>query len=200
MPESVSSPIDQLNSLHSHYHQAERESMLFRLRLGRDIQVSGNIDLTCAPAHMLLNRALGNADSQPEQFPADAFGAPREILACHLLNQGDGLRCEFRPFGFRTRLASPNEMEPLAMAAQEQVRLEDQEGVSPMVDAAGQQDQPEPIGLSEARFFDLTVLDNVPGVRRSRVRVEFSFGDGQQLRKAQSNCGLGEMGESLFES
>ncbi len=42
-------------------------------------------------AHVPLDRGLGDADTQLQQLPADALGAPQPIRGGHLLNQRDRL-------------------------------------------------------------------------------------------------------------
>jgi len=54
----------------------------------------------------------------------------------------------------------PEEPKALAMLAQEGVGLEDQKAFFPIVDATGEEDEPEAIGLRKGRFVDLAVEDD----------------------------------------
>ena len=46
------------------------------------------------------------------------------------------------------------------MPPEERVRLEDEHGILPVLDATGKENEPEPIGLRTGRLFDMAVKDD----------------------------------------
>lgn len=69
----------------------------------------------------MVRKALAPADLDPqlEEFAADAFGAPGDVLSAHLFDQGDGFGRDpgLRRLGFG--LAAPGQAEQLSVPAKE---------------------------------------------------------------------------------
>ena len=59
----------------------------------------------------MLDGALADLDAQLEEFVADAFGARSDDLRSHLLDQGDGLRCDPGLWYLGLGLAAPDQTE-----------------------------------------------------------------------------------------
>jgi len=68
-------------------------------------------------ARALLNRALGHANAQLQEFTTDALGSPVEIVGGHLLEKGYRCCRQGRPTHLGTRLPSPEQAESLTMPA-----------------------------------------------------------------------------------
>jgi hypothetical protein len=88
------------------------------------------------------------------------------------------------------------------MPAEERVGFEDEEGFPPVLNATGEQDKPEAIGLRKGRFFDLAVKDDKLLAEQSILGDEISFAACEVSDGAEHNRvtrGLCEMEESLFE-
>lgn len=65
------------------------------------------------------------------------------------------------------------------MPANKGVRFEDEEGFLPKLDAAGQKDEPEAIGLGEVWLFDLAVEDSQLLTEQSVFGDELVFASGK---------------------
>ena len=89
------------------------------------------------------------------------------------------------------------------MPAQKSIGFEDQERVFPMLNATSEKDEPEAIGLCEARLFNLAVQDDQLLAEESILGDELRFASGQV-----GGCGecmrmtsrLSEMEERPFEN
>ncbi len=153
-------------------------------------------------ADVFLNRALGDGETEFEEFPVDALGAPQTILLCHLLNQRDGCRVQFWTTTAAARLESPEETETLAMPAQQSVRFEEEERIFPVLDATNQEDEPKAIRLRKGWLVDSALQDDqlLPeqGVLGNEIgsAARQVGGDAEHKRMAG---GLGEMPEGLFK-
>jgi hypothetical protein len=97
---------------------------------------------------------LGNAKTQLEQFPTNTFGTPQPILPCHLLDEGDGFRSEFRTTTVVKRFEFPEQSETLAMPTEESIGFEDEQGILPILDATGEEDKPEAIRFRKDELGD----------------------------------------------
>ena len=101
--------------------------------------------------HVPLDGALGDRDVQLEQFSADAFGAPGAVLVGHLPDQCHILECEWCSAGPcpSLRAMSPYATEQVAVPAQEGIRLDNQQGLFPGAQLAGQQHEHGSVGPGE---------------------------------------------------
>jgi hypothetical protein len=110
--------------------------------------------------HIIPYRAFGDIEAELEQFALDTLRAPEQVLAGQLLDQVNGLE---RELGLRTLgpgFAFPEQTQAYAMPAQEVFGLDNQEGVFPVGDTAGEQQQPEAVAAIQVRAFDLTGKDD----------------------------------------
>lgn len=129
--------------------------------------------------NVFLNRGFGDREAQLEKFPLDPFGMPQLIVLGHLLDQSDRVRGECAASAPMARLELPEEAKSLAMPAQERVRLEDEGGVFPMLDAAGQQDQPQTIRSGKGWLLDLSMEDEELLAEHGVLCDEFGFAAGE---------------------
>ena len=88
-------------------------------------------------AQIALDSVFGDMDAQREQvrcrpclpqteLATGAFGTPYRILLCHLLNQCDGLRCDFGLCRFEFELTFSKEAKACAMPTEEGFGFEEQ--------------------------------------------------------------------------
>jgi hypothetical protein len=54
----------------------------------------------------------------------------------------------------------PEKAKTLAMPAEERLRFDDEQSILPVLDATGEEDEPEAVGLRNGRLIDLAVKDN----------------------------------------
>lgn len=102
-----------------------------------------------------LNRALGHLDTQLEQFPSDAFGAPGAIILRHGLDEphdilGQGLSA-FLPLA--SGLVSPHTPREISVPTQQRFRLNDHESRLPGWELPGDEDKQYPVTPGETRAF-----------------------------------------------
>ena len=78
-----------------------------------------------------MDGALADLDAQLEEFAADAFGAPGDVLRSHLADQRTDIGCDpcLRRLGLG--LVALDQAEQLAMPAEEGVGLDDEKGLPP---------------------------------------------------------------------
>lgn len=110
--------------------------------------------------NILLHGGFCSLDSEFEEFAVNAPRPPKEVLAGYLLNQGD---CFGRQSGTSTtvmRFEFPEKPKALPMPAQQCIGCEGEKDVLPVVDAAGEKDQPEAMRLGQGGFFCLSGEDN----------------------------------------
>ncbi len=114
-------------------------------------------------AHVLLDGAFGYVETELEEFPVDAFGAPQMILGSQALNQSDGFRRQFRTTAAIARFEFPKESKALAMPTREGARL-NQKRFFPVFHAGSEEDAPKAIRLSkgsEKYLYRLTTQGNL---------------------------------------
>ena len=151
---------------------------------------------------VFLNRVLGDGKTQFEQFATNAFGNPQAVLQCHPPDQGNGSRGQFGTTTAVTRFELPEEAESLARLAEEGVGLKDERRLLPVLDATGEEDKPEAIGLRKGGLFDLTVKNDQLLPKQRILGDEIGFAAGEVSGGAENNRvarRLSEMEESLFE-
>ena len=73
------------------------------------------------PLHVLLDRALADADAELEQLTANALGPPARVARAHLADQGPGVRGSSPAW---SRPPSPEEPKPQSMPTQHRLWLD----------------------------------------------------------------------------
>ncbi len=106
-------------------------------------------------SHRFLNGPLTHANIQLEQFPTDAFGSPKSVLLCHLLDQGDGLSSHFRLMRVDLGSALPIQAKALTRPSQKCFWLNDQERLFPCSNYPCQEYEEQPIRLRACWSFHL---------------------------------------------
>lgn len=81
------------------------------------------------------------------------------------------------------------------MPAEECVGLEDEERLFPVLDAAGEEDEPETIGLRKRGFFDLAVQDDELLTEQRIFSDELGFATRQVGSRAENQRMAGRLGE-----
>ena len=165
----------------------------------------GGAPNACTSGSSAPGLRLGQAcdlDSEFHEFATDAFRAPQGILPGHLLDQSDG-------FGGYPGAPNPvaglelrEQPEALAIPAQEGIGLEDEERFLPTVGPAGEEDDPEAIGLGEAWFLDQVLEEDQLLAEESILGDELGLGAGDIARYGENDGnagGLGQVAESLFQ-
>jgi hypothetical protein len=91
----------------------------------------------------MLNGASGNANTDLAQFALNAFGSSSMVISGHLLEHGNDCGIQFRATGwtFGACFAAPDEMEEVTMPAENSFRLDDEEGLLPVGEVAGEEDR-----------------------------------------------------------
>ena len=109
-----------------------------------------------------------DADTQFEQFAANALCSPQAIVPCHLLEQGHGLLGD--PWRERScpRLVLPKELEALTMPPQKCLWLNNDEGLFPGPHHACQKHQEYAVSPGTGRPFHLSTQDDHLLTRASR--------------------------------
>jgi hypothetical protein len=108
-------------------------------------------------AHVYLNRGGGNLNIEFEEFATNALRTPKDIVFDHLVNQVDRFSGYLGATAMVAGFEFPEQAEAWTMPAEQGIGFEDQERLFPVLNTAGEQDEPEAIRLCEARFFDLSV-------------------------------------------
>jgi len=81
------------------------------------------------------------------------------------------------------------------MPTEERVGLEDEEFLFPVLDATGQEDEPEPIRLGEDRLFDLAVKNDELLTEEGIFGDEVGFSAWQVGDRAENYRMVGRLGE-----
>ncbi len=68
-------------------------------------------------SHVFLNRRSSDFNVQFEEFPMNAFSAPKRILLGHLLDQAEGVDRQLGTTARGTGFEFPEEAKPLSMPA-----------------------------------------------------------------------------------
>jgi hypothetical protein len=100
------------------------------------------------------------------------------------------------------RFEFPKQPKALGMPAQKGVRFEDEESLSPILEPAGEKNEPEAIRLSKGWLFDLAVEDDQLLKEQGVLGNEIGFTARQVYYGAENDRmagGLGAMQESLLE-
>ena len=101
-----------------------------------------------------------------------------------------------------TRFEFPEQSETLAMPTEEGVGFEDEQGFLPILDATGEEDEPEAIRLRKGRLFDLAIKDNELLAEKSILGDQVRLGASQVGGSAENHRMAGrlsEMEEGLFK-
>jgi hypothetical protein len=146
--------------------------------------------------HILLNGSSSDLDIQLEEFAMNAFCSPQSIILSHLLNQVDRVNGQPGTTAIAARFELPEEMEALAMPAEERAGLDNEERILPVFDATSEQNKPEAIRWSETRPSDLAVEYSELLPKQSILSNELSSGS-RKIRRG-GECiriagGSGEM-------
>lgn len=120
---------------------------------------------------------------------------PQAVFSCHLLNKGDGFRVQLRTPTAVARFEFPEEPKTLAMPTEEGVGLEDEESLFPVLDVAGEEDEPEAIGLRNGGLFDLAVEDDKLLTEQRILGDEVGFGACKICGRAENDRMAGRLGE-----
>jgi hypothetical protein len=95
-------------------------------------------------AHVFLDCAFADLDTQFEQFPTDAFGSPLPTSAGHVANEVDGLLRQ-RRVASMSRASPPKQAEAGSVPAEDSVWLHDGNGPAPCGEQRGAQKELQPI-------------------------------------------------------
>jgi len=82
-------------------------------------------------AHVLLHGPLTDRDAQLQELAPNPFGTPQPVLGSHVPDQGDGLGGDPMFGVLGPRSATPEDAKPLAVPAQDRLRLDDGQGAAP---------------------------------------------------------------------
>jgi hypothetical protein len=132
----------------------------------------------------------------------DPFGTPYAILLGYALDQRNRLCRQRRATTAWTGFEFPEQAESLAMPAQESLGLKDQEGILPVLEAAGEEDQPQAIALDKGGLLDLALENNQLLPEESVLGDQFGPSAGQVggcTQKQGLTSGLGEQTEGLVK-
>ncbi len=92
-----------------------------------------------------------------------------------MLNQRDEFWRKTRTTRAGTTLEPPEELEPRTMPAEERLRLENEEGLLPGWEAAGEEQEGEAVPAGQARFVDLASKDDELLAEESVLEQEFGL-------------------------
>jgi hypothetical protein len=95
-------------------------------------------------AHVLLGRALGDADAELEKLTAHPFGSPEAILASHAFDELDDLSGHTwlgQAPPSRSGSLAPEQAESLTVPSQDRVGLHEEQRVSPPRNDTGEQNE-----------------------------------------------------------
>jgi hypothetical protein len=101
--------------------------------------------------HVLLDGALADPDAELQQLALDALGTPQPVLAGHPADERDRLRRGARRAAGPSGPPPPQPPEAVPVPAEQRLGLDDQQGLTPRPDAAGQQDKQRSIRAGGAR-------------------------------------------------
>ncbi len=137
-------------------------------------------------SHVLLNRPLGDDDTEFEQFTANALGTPGAIILSHIHDQVDVFAVECRPrVAFGPRFLPPDKSEHLAVPTQDGVRLEEEERALPSLACPGPQRNRELLGLREPRTTEMSLGSD------ELLAQQGVFSDELRLRLTNISDGVG---------
>jgi len=111
-------------------------------------------------SHVLLDCPLADAKPQLEQFAADPFGSPEQILRCHFLDQGNGLFRDLRSRRTCSGFVLPIELKSLTMPPQERLWLYDEKYLLPGPNHPCQKHQQESIRFGAGWSFHVSAQDD----------------------------------------
>jgi len=96
----------------------------------------------------------------------------------------------------------PKQAKAQWVPAEQSIGIDDQEGIHPILDAPGDEDEPEAIGLSEAGFLNLVAKNDELLAQECVLEDELSFASRKIGDCGDCNriTGLGEMEDSPFEN
>ena len=97
----------------------------------------------------LLNRALGSANAELEQFATNTLSSPQPIVASHALDEIDRLGRHLRPTERFLRAAPPEQPKTLAVPAQDGRRLDQKRSATRCWCESGEKHQNGPIHRPE---------------------------------------------------
>ncbi len=119
---------------------------------------------------------LRHREPECEEFAADPLGPPERILARDRLNQVDQVLRETRPTSAGATPEVPEALEPCTMPAEERLWLENEEGLRPGWEAAGEEQEGEAVAAGQARLVDLALKDDELLPEESVLEQEFGLG------------------------
>jgi hypothetical protein len=124
------------------------------------------------------------------------------VFLCHLLDEGDGFGRQFGPAAMVTRFEFPEPSETLTMATEKGIGFENEQGFLPILDATGEEDEPEAIRLRTGRLFDLAIKGNKLLVEKSILGDQVRLGASQVGGSATNHRMAGRLSEmqgSMFK-
>jgi len=88
------------------------------------------------------NGVTSDTDAELQELAADPFCAPGAVVGGHAANELYGVRCEAGlPQRRSLRLAPPEQTKAFAMPAEDGLRFNEEDGVSPIAKPAGEHDE-----------------------------------------------------------
>lgn len=125
-----------------------------------------------------LNGVFGHREAEFEEFASDTFSAPTRLFGRDPSNQRDEVRGELRTTSSGASLDAPEESEPLAVPPEQGLGLEDQKGLSPRAEAAGEEQQGETVGAGAAWPLKLALKDEKLLTEQGILEYKLGFGAG----------------------
>ncbi len=102
-----------------------------------------------------LDRALRDANAEPQELASNAFGSPEAVLDCNAPDERDDLRSKTRfACPARAGLSTSEELESLAVPSKHGLRLDQEQGMAPPRKESCEQDQQAALMAVKAGAFD----------------------------------------------